>query len=143
MADFTIAYKRTNVFEGFYSDDPKDSGGETLYGIARKKGASFPEFWAIVDSYKTKPNFPQNMENDVRLKQMKTSWYKRNYWDVLRADELRSQSLANKLYDISVNKGASVAILFMAELARVDSKTITNHILNYLNDEKRAFNYTI
>lgn len=143
MADFMIAYKRTNVFEGFYSNDPDDTGGETLYGISRKKGAPFPEFWAIVDEYKKKPGFPNNMKGDQKLISMKTNWYKRNYWDVLRADELRYQPIANMLYDISVNKGASVAIRFMAEMAGVASKVVTDAIIKYFNNENRTFNHTL
>lgn len=135
MAVFKIAYERTNRFEGFYSNDPKDSGGETLYGISRKKGAPFPEFWAIVDEYKKKPGFPNNMKQDQRLIDMKISWYKKNYWDVVKLDEVRSQNIANQLYDISVNKGSGTAIAFANQITNVNGKSINNDVLKRLNDE--------
>lgn len=135
MADFQIAYKRTNIAEGFYSNDPKDSGGETLYGISRKRGAPFPEFWKIVDSYKAKPNFPNNMKADRQLIIMKEGWYKKNYWNPIRGDELRSQNIANQLYDISVNKGAGMAKRFAGKLARTNTLEVTNEVIRRLNDE--------
>ena len=145
MAEFKIAFERTNKFEGFYSNDPKDTGGETLYGISRKKGAPFPEFWALVDKYKKKPGFPNNMKSEPRFKQMIEGWYKNNYWDTVRLDEVRNQNLANQLYDISVNKGAGAAKRFAGQLARVPSNQVTDVILKRLNDEttplKNYFSY--
>ena len=135
MADFNIAYKRTNVFEGFYSNHKNDAGGETLYGISRLKGAPFPEFWKIVDEFKKLPGFPGNMKGNRQLITMKTSWYKKNYWDVLLADRLKNQGIANQLYDISVNKGQGVAIRFMGESMGVRNlRTVTNQIIEKLNE---------
>ena len=140
MANFNIAYKRTNFWEGFYSNNPNDSGGETLYGISRVKGAAFPEFWAIVDSYKKKPNFPNNMAGDQQLKAMKTDWYKKNYWDVLKGDDIKNQGIANQLYDISVNKGWGAAIRFLGEALGVkDLRVVTNQIIQQLNEIDRNY----
>lgn len=135
MADFSIAYKRTNRFEGFYSNNPNDSGGETLYGISRLRGAPFPEFWRLVDEFKKMPGFPGNMKGNKQLITMKTSWYKKNYWDLLKGDQIRNQGIANQLYDISVNKGAGVAIRFLGESLGVKNlRTVTNQIIEKLNE---------
>lgn len=135
MAEFKIAFNRTNRFEGFYSNDPKDTGGETLYGVSRLKGAPFPEFWKLVDEYKKKPNFPSNMKAEPRFMQMIEGWYKRNYWDTVRLDEVRSQRIANQLYDISVNKGAGTAKRFAGQLVNVSTNTVTDLVIRRLNDE--------
>lgn len=135
MADFKVAFKRTNRFEGFYSSDPNDSGGETLYGISRKKGAPFPEFWKLVDEYKKKPHFPSNMKSEPRFMQMIEGWYKKNYWDTVRLDEVHSQRIANQLYDISVNKGAGTAKRFAGQLVNVSTNTVTDLVIRRLNDE--------
>ena len=135
MADFKTAFERTNRFEGFYSNDPKDAGGETLYGISRLKGAPFPEFWKLVDEYKQKPNFPNNMKTEPRFMQMIECWYKRNYWDSVRLDEVRSQRIANQLYDISVNKGAGTAKRFAGQLVNINTHSVTDAVLKRLNDE--------
>lgn len=135
MAIHKQAFERTNKFEGFYSNDPADSGGETLYGISRKRGAPFPEFWTLVDQYKKKPNFPNNMKSEPKFMHMIEHWYKKNYWDTLRLDEIRNQHLANQLYDISVNKGAGTAKRFAGKLARISTNTVTDAVLKRLNDE--------
>lgn len=135
MANFNIAYKRTNIWEGFYSNNPNDAGGETLYGISRLKGAPFPEFWKLVDQFKLQPNFPNNMAGNQQLIAMKTSWYKKNYWDVLKGDDIKNQGIANQLYDISVNKGPGVSIRFFGQALGVSNlKTITNQLIQQLNE---------
>lgn len=143
MAQFNIAFRRTNRFEGFYANDPKDTGGETLYGISRKKGASFPEFWRLVDEYKKKPNFPNNMKAEPRFKQMIEGWYKRNYWDPQKLDEIRSQPLANQIYDIAVNKGNGVAVSFMVRLVNMNTNSINNEVIKRLNDNAYAGNFYV
>lgn len=135
MAEFKIAFNRTNRFEGFYSNDPKDSGGETLYGISRLKGAPFPEFWKLVDEYKKKSNFPNNMKSEPKFMRMIEGWYKKNYWDTVRLDEVRSQRIANQLYDISVNKGAGTAKRFAGQLVNVSTNIVTDLVIRRLNDE--------
>lgn len=135
MANFGIAYKRTNIWEGFYSNNPNDSGGETLYGISRVKGTAFPEFWKLVDQFKLQPNFPNNMAGNQQLIKMKTDWYKRNYWDVFKGDDIKNQGIANQLYDISVNKGQPTAVRFLHSALNAKSSTIVNNaIIQQLNE---------
>lgn len=139
MANFDIAYKKTGGWEGFYSNDPKDTGGETIYGVARKHNPAWAG-WVIVDSYKKQPNFPANMRKETRLPALAKTLYKQKYWNPVRLTEINSQSLANKLYDISVNKSPSVAIRFMSDLTLKPNKSVTNEMIKILNDEKRVFN---
>ena len=51
MANFQQAFQHTAAAEGGYSNNPKDKGGETYRGIARKY---WPDWagWIIVDEYK-------------------------------------------------------------------------------------------
>ena len=52
MADFKTAYDRTSKFEGGYSNDEADRGGETFAGIARVYHENWLG-WKIIDQYKT------------------------------------------------------------------------------------------
>lgn len=134
MAIFDIAYKKTGGWEGFYSNDANDTGGETVYGVSRKNNPKWAG-WKIVDSYKVS-GFPGNMKNDKTLPILARELYKSNYWNIIRLSEINNQHLANKLYDISVNKGKGIAIRFMAELTYINSSTVTNEMIKKLNDEK-------
>lgn len=143
MADFNIAFNRTSAFEGFYAKDKSDAGGETLYGISRKKGARFPEFWLIVDGYKELPNFPHNMKADNKLKPMAKIWYKKNYWDTFRGDEINSQKISNIIYDISVNKGSGRGCFFANKLVGEEGTVIKDITIIKLNDVQNKNYYGI
>ena len=54
MAQFKIAFQKTLLHEGNYSNDPSDLGGETYKGIARNIHSSWSGWRIIV----TIPNWP-------------------------------------------------------------------------------------
>lgn len=104
MADFSIAHKRTQIFEGAYSNDPKDRGGETIYGIARKKNPNWSG-WVLVDQYPKTPLGIKSMLNDADIKKRADNFYKTQYWDSMNLDKLIHQDIANEMYDSAVNLG--------------------------------------
>jgi lysozyme family protein len=75
--------------EGGYSNDPKDPGGETRYGISKR---AYPD----VDILRL-------TEDEAK------AIYRRDYWDTLRPDEL-PQELAICVFDCAVNMGRDKAI---------------------------------
>jgi lysozyme family protein len=109
MADFLTAKRRTDKNEGFYVNDPADAGGETLYGVARKKNPNWAG-WAIVDSYKGKKDFPNVLKTNARLRELADALYKQQYWDTIWGDRINNQDVANNLYDFAVNAGVSTSI---------------------------------
>lgn len=119
MADINRAFEATiKPYEGFYSYTPGDSGGETIYGYARNKNSAAP-LWPLVDAYKHKPDFPNNMRNDHAILNMVISLYKLNYWDKLLLDKVNDQRIANELFDICVNCGPSTAVRFLQRALNV------------------------
>lgn len=135
MAKFDIADNLTSKSEGFYSNDKLDSGGETIWGIARNKNPQWAG-WKYVDEFKKKGNFPYSMKTDPNLLRLRREFYIQNYWNKIRGDEINNQSIANYLYDISVNKGISRVIEFISQATGISTPTFSNEQLNYLNDEK-------
>lgn len=126
MADFKVAYSIVARIEGGYVNDPKDRGGETWAGIARKKNPSW-EGWPIIDSLKSRPGFPKSLDENTRLKALKDSFYKANYWNPLRLDDVVDSNIAKKLFDISVNCGPGVAAKFL------------QRVLNLFNNRGRLY----
>lgn len=118
MADFKIAYAVILRIEGGYVNDPRDRGGETYAGIARKKNPNWGG-WPIIDSLKGKSDFPRCLDNDTRIKVLKEGFYKTNYWDVLRLDDVVDANIAKKLFDISVNCGPGTAAKFLQRVLNV------------------------
>lgn len=108
MGNFKRAFARTMEYEGGYSNDPTDRGGETYRGISRK---NFPrwEGWITIDNLKfVKLSFDNNeqLQNDVE------TFYQREFWNRIRGDEL-GDPLAREMFDCAVNHGVSRAVKFL------------------------------
>lgn len=105
MADFSPAYTATLQAEGGYVNDPQDPGGETYKGIARKLNSKW-DGWITLDLAKQQSDFPANLDRSVELQEKIKAFYKINYWDKLRCDEITDQRIAESIFDFAVNAGA-------------------------------------
>lgn len=111
MAQFEIALKKTLSWEGGYSNNPLDKGGETYCGISRKAWPLWSG-WAVIDGA---------IENGVDVKTYAhqnalfmgvhvAPFYLDNFWQPIRAAEIESQEIANYLFDFAVNSGIDDAV---------------------------------
>ena len=91
MADFDPAVAKTLIREGGarFTDNPDDHGGATKYGISQR---AYPN----VDI--------RNLTEDGAK-----AIYKRDYWDRVAGDTLKSQAVAENVFDTAVNMGATTA----------------------------------
>lgn len=100
---FEAAFTETLGFEGGYVNDPADPGGETKYGISKR---SYPDLdiasLAIDDAKRI---------------------YRRDYWERLKLDQVRSGRIAAEIFDTAVNAGRRAAAL------------IAQRALNYLGEK--------
>lgn len=110
MSDFVRALARVLKYEGWYSNDPADSGGETLLGITRRDHPDWPG-WAMVDD--AGGDMDALKTREPQLRQLAADLYKRRYWDRLDLDSVASQALAEKLFDVAVNAGVGRAARFL------------------------------
>lgn len=117
MADFIKAYQITVLGnEGGYN--PGIDEKETYRGIDR--GAN-PQWngWPIIDTVKknnpglTIGKINLLLSQNVALQQNIEKFYKTNYWDTVKLDQITDQQLANNLFDCSVNQGEGRARRFM------------------------------
>ena len=97
-----------NGYEGKYSNDKDDPGGETYKGIARNMNKNF-EGWGIIDSQRERNNFPEILESDGKLQQSVMNFYKKNYWDKFWGDKV-GEITGIELFDQGVNFGTGRAI---------------------------------
>lgn len=113
MSAFTEAFARTIYREGGFSNDPKDSGGATKYGIIERVAREEGYTGQMKD-------LPLSMAQVIA---------KRRYWDQLRLDDVAIQSLsiAEELFDTSYNMGQGVAGRFL------------QRALNALNNEQKLY----
>jgi len=122
MADFQRAYLKTSAFEGGYSNHPSDKGGETYKGIARNMWGSWGG-WKIIDRYKTSPLSSKQMSNvlagSVELEDMVEAFYRANFWNKIKGDDIMNQKVAENIYDFAVNSGVSRAIKYAQRVVGV------------------------
>ena len=96
---FDDAFKIVLGFEGGYSNDPADRGGETNYGIT----------YNTLNDAKNKGWIPSNVTiQNIQLEHAKII-YKKGYWDVVQADSL-PHPLDLIMFDSAVNHGPGAAV---------------------------------
>ena len=108
MADFIPAFEAMIKNEGGYvlHNIHGDRGGMTFAGIARNMNPKWAG-WDIVDAGGT-PHAD-----------MVRSFYRTNYWNPVRGDEIVHQAIAQTVFDFAVNAGVPVA----AKLAQLVAGT--------------------
>ena len=90
--DFSRALEVVLKLEGGYSDDPRDSGGKTQYGITEKVARAF--------------GYSGEMRN--LTKQTAAEIYKQGYWLNCKCGEL-PYPLSLYVFDCAVNQGSDAA----------------------------------
>jgi len=101
MANFESAFEIMLVNEGGYvlHEVAGDTGGMTYAGIARNKNPHW-KGWAYID----------NKELGGPLTKLVRDFYKIEFWDRIRGDEIQEQDIANSIFNFGVNSGVGIAI---------------------------------
>ena len=104
MANFDLAYPLTKAHEGGWINDPNDPGGNTYCGITQK---NYPHLsiWKFLEgeTYVAGKIFPELMPDVI-------AFYKPEYWDKMRGDEINDIAIAVETFDMGVLKGLSTSI---------------------------------
>lgn len=105
--EFNEAFTRLIGHEGGYSNNPKDPGGETMWGVTARVARSKGYNGAMKD-------LPQELAK---------KWYREDYWDKVKADDLPAQ-IRYAMFDAAVNSGPVRAVQWLQEAigVTVDSK---------------------
>lgn len=101
MSDYKQAIQKLLYWEGGYSNDPQDSGGETNFGITQRSMDEFLKTWP--DS-----SFPKSVKSLTR--DQAASWYMVEYWTPMKLSSITSQDVASVLLSFAVNQGAVHAV---------------------------------
>ncbi|WP_044129734.1 glycoside hydrolase family 108 protein [Rudanella lutea] len=125
MANFDKAYAITMAHEGGYANHPSDTGGETYKGIARNHNPNW-KGWHVVDAAKRNASGTDQLNRilsaNADLQANVRTFYKANYWDVNRLDQVSDQLLAEKLFDIGVNMGVGRAARMWQEAVNLTNQ---------------------
>jgi lysozyme family protein len=113
MTPFEKALKHTLGIEGDYSDDPRDSGGKTRYGITEAKARAF--------------GYDGDMRN-LPLELAKRI-YREDYWDIIRLDMVAelNEPVALEMFDTGVNCGVSVPVKMLQRALNAFNRQATDY----------------
>lgn len=142
MADFNLYKSTALLFEGGYQNIPSDTGNYNSLGVlvGTNLGIS-ARFYETILGYP-----PTELDMKLITKQRAESIFKVHFWNVVLADKIESQKVAETIVDHSINAGPKAAAFITQEvLKKYFNKNITidgsigiktiNHI-NSVDDTK-------
>lgn len=105
---FTESWLATGREEGGYSNNPNDSGKETMYGITEQVARAHGYKGAMKD-------LPRDVARAVA---------KAQYWDLMRLDEIAtlSRPIAKEMFDTGFNAGQATVVKFLQRLLNVANR---------------------
>jgi lysozyme family protein len=119
MAEFKTAFQKMLIHEGGYVNDPDDQGGETYKGISRTMHKNWSG-WGIIDKFKNKFGFPATLDMSAELQNQIELFYRTNFWSPLNADHISNQSIADSIFDFSVNAGVITSVRLAQSIVGVN-----------------------
>lgn len=123
MANFELYLPTLLKHEGGFVNHPNDPGGIT------NKGITFVVFKKYAKSLLSIEPTIENLKGITN--QQVNKIYKFLYWDKIKGDDIKSQSVAEILFDWAVNSGSDLAIKKVQKLLNltqdgiIGNKTIT------------------
>ena len=154
MADFNKAYELTKKEEGGYANIQGDNGGETMWGIARNfwgEDKRLKQFWHELDWYKQavihlkgQAVFSSRVNdlcngNTAMVSEAK-SFYRQEFWNKISGEFIKSQKVANNLFDFFVNAGKNAIKCCQRELEIDADGVFGPKSLEVLNNAGEEFN---
>lgn len=124
-ANYPECERRVLLSEGGYTNDPRDPGGPTNWGITLADARLHWKPDATADDVRA---MPRNVAERI---------YKDKYWDALACDTLPA-GLDYTVFDYGVNSGIRRAARVLLE-ANSSKGSDTVAVIDYINDERLAF----
>lgn len=134
-ADFNEAQNKVRRAEGGYSNDPRDRGNFTSgkLGVGTLIGTNWGISAPVLKAYMGKEPSVSDMKNLPYATAVKI--YKSQYWAPIKGDQIKSQKVADMVYDAAVNSGPSAAQKFVKDslgIAKYDIDKINSANPNVL-----------
>lgn len=98
---------------GYVTDDPRDAGGKTRYGIAMR---FHPEL--IYTGF-----FDASRTTDEYALQLAHATYEKCYADYMMLDRIESQQIANALLSFGVNEGVATSVRVAQDAVGISPST--------------------
>jgi lysozyme family protein len=127
MANFKLAIEMVLRHEGGYVHDLVDLGGETYKGIARNIHPHWTG-WVDIDDFKRLPGFPGNIVSGKELDLKVEEFYRNNFWNPIRGDQIGNQQMAESLFDFCVNAGVRTGVAIAQGVLEVSTDGVVGPV---------------
>ena len=139
MAKFDPAFDEMIRNEGGYrlTNVAGDRGGQTYAGIARNFHPGWPG-WRYIDD---------NDLDNRGLSKLVGEFYRAQFWSPIGGDKIKSQAVAQAIFDFSVNAGVPVGARLAQRVVgagpdgRIGPKTLA--LLNKMNEAEFILKYAL
>ena len=132
--EFQEAYRKTVKNEGYLSNNKNDRGGMTWKGIARNMHPNWAG-WKEIDKILKGGGGQAQIKVNRSIEEMVQTFYFNEFWNKLRAQEINSEKVRNKLFDTAVNVGIKNAVRFNQRAMRmIDDGVVSDTFINALNN---------
>jgi len=132
--EFKEAYKKTVLNEGYLSNHKDDKGGMTWKGIARNMHPNWAG-WKEIDKILDNGGKIVDVKVNSYIEKLVQEFYFNEFWNKLRAQEINSEKVRNKLFDTAVNVGIKNAVRFNQRAMRmIDDGVVSDMFINALNN---------
>jgi lysozyme family protein len=102
---FLKAFDYLMYHEGGYSNDPKDAGGETRYGISKR---SYP-----------------HLDIKILTRDQAKQIYFVDFWIKAKCEQINDENLATKFFDLVVHTGIPQAVKLIQRALRATGTQVT------------------
>jgi lysozyme family protein len=154
MADFNKIYPTIVKYEGYYVNDPRDPGGETYSGVARKFNPNW-KGWLIIDKYKydnggyiAKNTKIPSLELDNLVKEAAHTYFNNILGDKIKSDSIATiavqvywgtaQGIKQVVQQAAINLGANITADNVFGKKTLDAINSLNQVELY-NEMKRLY----
>lgn len=110
MANFNLFFDELLKNEGGFVHHPSDPGGATNLGIILANWQRY--------------GYDKDLDGDIDVYDLKLInkndayfFFKKNFWDVIKADLIKNQNVANILFDMHVN-APSIAVRILQKVLK-------------------------
>lgn len=125
QTNYAECERRVLLSEGGYTNDPRDPGGPTNFGITLHDARSY---WKPSASAEDVRSMPRAIAEGI---------YKTKYWDKVGGDDLPA-GVDYAVFDYAVNSGVARAMRVLDSTLAVEGRTLPQ-IVNAICDERMAF----
>lgn len=127
MANYDLYYPKLKAHEGGWANVAGDTGGITYCGITQKNYPNWKGWDKVLAAKLKHGQVLQEVDHLVK------EFYKLEFWDKCRCDEIADQEIAEQTCDMAVNAGIAASARLAHQTVGSTGNKFTDQLIKMLN----------